>query len=71
MGEPPPRAASSSSPGDTAPCDAAAVAAREADVLVHEATFAEEEARARRETGHGPPARRPSSRATPGCACSR
>jgi ribonuclease Z len=38
--------------GDTAPCEALAVAAHEADVLVHEATFTDEEADRARETFH-------------------
>ncbi len=38
--------------GDTAPCEALAVAAHEADLLVHEATFAEEERDRARLTSH-------------------
>jgi ribonuclease Z len=38
--------------GDTAPCEALAIAAHQADLLVHEATFAVEEADRARETSH-------------------
>jgi ribonuclease Z len=38
--------------GDTAPCEALAVAAHQADLLVHEATFAEEGAERARVTSH-------------------
>jgi ribonuclease Z len=38
--------------GDTAPCEALAVAAHQADVLVHEATFSQEERDRAAETSH-------------------
>ena len=38
--------------GDTRPCEATADASRDADLLVHEATFADEEAERAKDTGH-------------------
>ena len=57
--------------GDTAPCEALAIAAHQADLLVHEATFADEEATARARPLTAPPARRRKWLATPRCGCSR
>ncbi len=38
--------------GDTRPCDATRIAAHDADLLVHESTFGDEEAARAMETGH-------------------
>jgi ribonuclease Z len=38
--------------GDTAPCEALAIAAHQADLLVHEATFTHEDGERARQTGH-------------------
>ncbi len=38
--------------GDTSPCEALAIASHQADVLVHEATFAEEDLERARQTSH-------------------
>jgi ribonuclease Z len=38
--------------GDTRPCESTAAMARDADLLVHEATFGDEEAERATETGH-------------------
>jgi ribonuclease Z len=38
--------------GDTMPCEAVAIAAHEADLLIHEATFAQDERERAAETGH-------------------
>ena len=58
--------------GDTAPCEALAVAAHEADVLVHEATFLDDEAERARgdQPQHRPAGRRARARA-PRSGCSR
>jgi ribonuclease Z len=38
--------------GDTAPCEMTRVAAHQADLLIHDGSFADEEAERARETGH-------------------
>ncbi len=51
--------------GDTRPCETLRIAAHRADVLVHEATFAEEERERAARPGTRPPPRRRRSRARP------
>ena len=52
MGEPQRAAERSSITGDTAPCEIVRVAAHEAELLVHDGSFADEETERAAETGH-------------------
>ena len=57
--------------GDTAPCEMTALAAHDAQLLVHDASFADEEAERAGRPVTRPPARPPSSPPTPASTCWR
>ena len=57
--------------GDTAPCEMTAAVAHDADLLIHEATFLDEEAERARLTRHATAGAADGSPPRPVCACSR